>query len=64
MTYLALALFMLWCALTHISNFVNPIYFVNIFSRADRFRSHFGMGDVNYCGNYCIYMLIISFFLV
>ena len=63
MTYLALALFMLWCALTHISNFVNPIYFVNIFSRADRFRSHFGMGDVNYCGNYCIYMLIISFFL-
>jgi hypothetical protein len=63
MTYLALVLFMLWCALTHISNFVNPIYFVNIFSRADRFRSHFGMGDVNYCGNYCIYMLIISFFL-
>ena len=63
MTYLALALFMLWCALTHISNFVNPIYFVNIFSRADRVRSHFGMGDVNYCGNYCIYMLIISFFL-
>lgn len=63
MTYLALALFILWCAFTHVGNFVNPIYFVNIFSRADRFRSHFGMGDVNYCGNYCVYLIIISFFL-
>lgn len=63
MTYLALAVFILWCAVTHTGNFVNPIYFVNIFSRAERFRSHFGMADVNYCGNYCVYMVIISFFL-
>lgn len=63
MTYLALAAFILWCAVTHIGNFVNPIYFVNIFSRADRFRADFGMSDVNYCGNYCVYMIVISFFL-
>lgn len=63
MTYLAMALFISWCALTHTGDFVNPIYFVNIFSRSERFRAAFGMGDVNYCGNYCIYLLIISFFL-
>lgn len=63
MTYLAMVMFILWCAVTHMGNFVNPIYFVNIFSRADRFRAAFGMGDVNYCGNYCIYLLIVSFFL-
>lgn len=63
MSYLAIALFVFWCALTHMGNFVNPIYFVNIFSRSERFRSPFGMGDVNYCGNYCIYLLILSFFL-
>ncbi len=63
MTYLAMVMFILWCAVTHMGNFVNPIYFVNIFSRADRFRADFGMGDVNYCGNYCIYLLIVSFFL-
>ena len=63
MTYLAMALFILWCAVTHTGNFVNPIYFVNIFSRTDRFRAAFGMGDVNYCGNYCVYLLVVSFFL-
>ena len=63
MSYLALTLFILWCAMTHPGAFVNPIYFVNIFSRTQRFRSHFGMGDVNYCGNYCVYLLLISFFL-
>ena len=63
MTYLALALFSFWCAITHPGSFVNPIYFVNIFSRSERFRAHFGMGDVNYCGNYCVYLLLVSFFL-
>lgn len=63
MSYLALALFTFWCAITHMRDFVNPIYFVNIFSRTERFRAHFGMGDVNYCGNYCVYLLLISFFL-
>lgn len=61
MSYLALALFTTWCGLTHLGNFVNPIYYVNIFSRYGRFRSCFGMGDVNYCGNYCVYLLILSF---
>lgn len=63
MSYLAMALFVFWCALTHPGNFVNPIYFVNIFSRSERFRAPFGMGDVNYCGNYCVYLLLLSFFL-
>lgn len=63
MSYLALALFILWCAVSHLESFVNPIYFINIFSRTQRFRAHFGMGDVNYCGNYCIYLLLTSFFL-
>lgn len=63
MSFLALALFILWCAITHPGAFVNPVYFVNIFSRTQRFRSHFGMGDVNYCGNYCVYLLLVSFFL-
>lgn len=63
MTYLALALFVLWCAVSHTGNFVNPIYFINIFSRTGRFRADFGMSDVNYCGNYCVYLLVVSFFL-
>ncbi len=63
MSYLAMAVFVFWCALTHTGDFVNPIYFVNIFSRSERFRAPFGMGDVNYCGNYCIYLLLLSFFL-
>lgn len=62
MTYMALAMFVLWCSTTHIGDFVNPMYFPKIFSRAERFRAAFGMGDVNYCGNYCVYMLIISLF--
>lgn len=64
MSYLALAIFMLWCAFTHLGDFVNPIYYVNIFSRMGRFRAPFGMGDVNYCGNYCLYTLILSIFLL
>ena len=63
MSYLALAIFIFWCASTHPGNFVNPIYFVNIFSRTERFRAPFGMGDVNFCGNYCVYLLVVSFFL-
>lgn len=61
---LALGIMLVWSAFTHASHFVNPIYFVNIFSRSERFRAHFGMGDVNYCGNYCLYMLIMSIFLM
>ena len=57
---LALASMILWCSSTHSGDFVNPIYFVNIFSRTERFRAPFGMGDVNYCGNYCLYLLIVA----
>ena len=60
MSWLALTVMILWCAFTHPGDFVNPIYFVNIFSRTERFRAPFGMGDVNFCGNYCLYMIIVS----
>ena len=64
MSYLSLALYISWCAITHLGNFVNPVYFTKIFSRMERFRAAFGMGDVNYCGNYCVYLLIVYVFLV
>ncbi len=63
MSCLALGIMLLWSAFTHPGNFVNPIYFVNIFSRMERYRAPFGMGDVNFCGNYCLYMIIMSVFL-
>ena len=63
MSCLALAIMLLWSAFTHPGDFVNPIYFINIFSRMERFRAPFGMGDVNFCGNYCLYMLILTIFL-
>jgi len=64
MSYLALAIFLMWCAISHFGDFVNPIYYINIFSRSDRFRAPFGMGDVNYCGNYCLYALILAILLL
>lgn len=63
MSCLALAIMLLWSAFTHPGDFVNPVYFINIFSRMERFRAPFGMGDVNFCGNYCLYMLILTIFL-
>ena len=60
MSCLALSLFISWCALTHPGDFVNPVYFINIFSRMGRYRAPFGMGDVNYCGNYCLYLIVVS----
>ncbi len=63
MSTLALGIMILWSAFTHVQDFINPVYFVNIFSRTERFRAHFGMGDVNYCGNYCVYMIVLAVFL-
>lgn len=60
LSWLALAVMILWCAFTHPGDFVNPVYFVKIFSRIERFRAPFGMGDVNFSGNYCLYMIIVS----
>lgn len=60
MSTLALGMMILWSAFTHVWDFINPVYFVNIFSRTERFRSDFGMGDVNYCGNYCVYMIVLA----
>lgn len=62
-SYWALACLILWSSVTHLQDFVNPIYFINIFSRTERFRAAFGMGDVNYCGNYCVYTLVLQVFL-
>lgn len=60
MSCLALTIFICWCAFTHLGDFVNPVYFINIFSRMGRYRAPFGMGDVNYCGNYCLYLIVVS----
>ncbi len=62
-SYIGLAVPIFWGALSKPNHFVNPIYFVNIFSRYGRFRADFGFGDVNYCGNYCLYTLVLSVFL-
>ena len=53
-----------WSAITHFDDFVNPIYYVNIFSRSTRFRADFGMSDVNYCGNYCLYEILLLIYLI
>lgn len=59
LTTLALLIMIGWAALTHMSNFVNPIYYLNVFSRYERYRAPFGMGDVNFCGNYTLYTLVM-----
>lgn len=59
LTTLALVIMIGWAALTNFNNFVNPIYYFNVFSRYERYRAPFGMGDVNYCGNYVLYTLIM-----
>lgn len=58
-TTLALVILISWAALTHFNNFVNPIYYLNVFSRYGRYRAPFGMGDVNFCGNYALYTLVM-----
>lgn len=60
LSYWALAVMLLLSALIYLGDFVNPIYFVNIFSESERYRSAFGLGDVNYCANYCLYALVLS----
>lgn len=62
-TFAALSLFILISALTHPGDFVNPIYYVNIFSDMGRFRAQFGLSDINYCGNYCVYTIFCGVFL-
>lgn len=59
LTTLALSIMIVWASVTHINNFVNPIYYLNVFSRYERYRAPFGMGDVNFCGNYALYTLIM-----
>lgn len=62
-TSAACAIFMLWTGVTHISNFVNPLYYIYVFSRNARIRSHFGVGDPNYMGYYCLIALVFFFVL-
>ncbi len=57
-TISALSILIMWAAVTYFRHFVNPIYFLNLFSRMERFRAPFGMRDVNYCGNYCLYTIL------
>lgn len=60
-TCAALAIFMGWCGITHFSDFVNPVYFIYVFSRSARIRSQFGTGSPNYMGYYCFIALIFFF---
>ena len=60
-TCAAFAGFMLWCGITHISNFVNPMYFIYVFNRTDRVRSEFGTGSPNYMGYYCFIALVFFY---
>lgn len=62
-SFAALSILILISAVTHPGDFVNPVYYVNIFSDLARFRSQFGLSDINYCGNYCVYSIISSVFL-
>lgn len=62
-TFAALSALILISAATHPGDFVNPVYYVNIFSDLGRFRAQFGLSDINYCGNYCVYSIISSIFL-
>ena len=59
LTTLALLIMIYVAAFTNFKDFVNPIYYFNVFSRYGRYRAPFGMGDVNYCGNYALYTLIL-----
>lgn len=55
------SVFFCWCALTHLSDFVNPLYFMFVFSRSDRIRSQFGTGSPNYMGYYCFIALVFFY---
>ena len=57
LTALACGIFMLWCGLTHFGDFVNPIYFIYVFSRAERIRAAFGTSNYNYMGFYTVVSL-------
>ena len=57
----AFTIFMLWSGTTHISNFVNPFYFIYVFSRNARIRSDFGTGSPNYMGYYCFIALVFFY---
>lgn len=57
-TSASFSIFFCWCALTHFSDFVNPLYYIFVFSRGARIRSQFGTGSPNYMGYYCFIALV------
>jgi hypothetical protein len=63
LTYIAYIILLAWSAITHRQDIVNPMYYINIFSKAERFRTGFGMVDVNVCGHYCAYAIVTCIFM-
>lgn len=61
LTAVACGIFMLWTGITHFSSFVNPIYFINVFSRNGRYRGGFGTASENCIGLYAFVSLIFYF---
>ncbi len=59
-TFLAQTIHLGYAAITHLNNFVNPIYFVNVFSSSDRFRFNFGFVQYGYTANYCTCAILVS----
>lgn len=63
-TYYTLSSIMMLCLFTHLSSCVNPLYFIYIFSSRHSYRSTFGFSHANFTGNYLVFILIYSFFLL
>ena len=63
-SYWVTALVLLRCGLTHISHFVNPLYFVYITQSTHGYRTTFGFGHANFTGNICVFALIYSVFIM
>ena len=61
-TYIAFCLFMYWTALTHLSDFVNPLYYPIVLVNGSRIRAGFGM-DYNMAGNIFACSIVLSLIL-
>lgn len=63
-SFWASALSLIWVAVTNISSFVNPLYFVYVFAGKHTYRTTFGFGHANSAGNIFMYVLIYSIILL
>lgn len=56
------AFVLLRAGITHRSHFVNPLYFIYVFSSTHSYRTTFGFGHANFTGNMCLFTLAYSVF--